>query len=179
MRRATIPVLLAACALFAAPARAGTRHGPITFSGSCALAGTVSFDPPLSSAPQEGSAFATALGSCTGTLAGRRGRTRTLDGARARYVAWNRGLTSCGQGSATGGGYLVLRGRKLRFRLTETRITGAAALHLDGARGGSAEGTATIAQEEDPAEIAQRCATTGLRSARVDIRLQTSPAISG
>jgi hypothetical protein len=59
------------------------------------------------------------------------------------------------------------------------RATGAAALHLDGARGGSAEGTAAVSQDENPAEIALACAGSGLRGAKLDIDLQTSPSISG
>jgi hypothetical protein len=94
-------------------------------------------------------------------------------------VASNEGPTSCEEGVATGAGYLKLRGRKLHFRLTETRATGAAALHLDGARGGSAGGTAAVSQDEDPAAIALACAGPGLRGTRIDIHLQTSPSIRG
>jgi hypothetical protein len=165
MRRFAIPLLAALAALSAAPAQAGRHHRTTTFTGSCHFAGTVTFRPPLTNTPRQGSGFARARGTC--------------NGRPARYVAWNSGVVSCGQGSATGAGYLLFgHGRRLRFRLTEQRVTGAAALHLEGARGGTADGVAAISQSEDPVAIAQACLGAGLSRAKVDIDL-TASAISG
>ena len=125
----------------------------------------VRFDPPLTRVPRTGRGFALAEGTC--------------NGRPARYVAWNEGTVSCSEGAAAGGGSLVIRRRRLRFRLTETRVTGAATLRLEGVRGGSAVGTANISAQENPAEIAVKCAGPGLSRAAVDINISTTPSISG
>lgn len=165
MKRIAIPLLILLAAVAAAPAEAGRHHRKTTLSGSCHFAGSVAFPPPLTTTPRQGSGFATARGTC--------------NGRPAAYVAWNSGQVSCSQGSASGGGYLRLRhGRKLRFRLTEQRATGASSLHLEGVRGGTAEGIAAISPEEDPGAIAQACTGGGLRTAKIEIDLQTSPSIS-
>ncbi len=120
-----------------------------------------------------------AAGRCSGRFTNERGRVKELDGAHARYVARNRGDISCAGGTARGRGFLEIRDEKLRFRLTETRAAGAAALDLEGAHGGSATGEARVSEEEDPAEIAEKCSTSGLRRTGVNIDLTTRPAISG
>jgi len=165
MKRIALALLVGAAALGAAPAEAGKRHGSATFSGSCSFSGSVTFEPPLTGTPRQGRGFATAHGRC--------------NGRPATYVAFNEGLVSCQEGIAQGGGYLKIRGRRLRFRLTETRAAAAAALHIEGRRSGSAEGSARVSEEEDPADIAAKCLGSGLRSAEVDIDLTTTSPLRG
>jgi hypothetical protein len=171
---ATVSAMLAC----AAPAAAKPR-GPVTFSGSCALSGTVVQDPPMTAVPSPGRAFAAATGTCSGTLTDRRGRTRELTDAPARYAASAAGVVGCGGGSAEGSGVLALRGRRIGFAFSEVRGPGFAAVRLEGARGGSAAGQATASADEDPAAIAAACAGPGLRSVGIDITLATTPSISG
>jgi hypothetical protein len=150
-----------------------------TFSGQCHFEGVVRFSPPITTQPQPARGSAHAAGPCSGIFIDRRGRSHELDGDRVTYVAANRGeAMSCGGGTAEGGGYLRYRGSTLRFTLTEARGPGAALLVLKGARGGEATGEASVSQEEDPMQIAERCMGAGLRSVRIAIDLQ-SPGISG
>jgi hypothetical protein len=158
---------------------AGNRHGPITFEGSCELSGLLRQSPPITNVPQPGSASARARGTCSGTLTGSRGVVRELDAARSRYLARASGSVSCGGGSAAGSGVLRIAGRKIRFEFSEVRGPGTAAVQLKGKGGGSATGTANVSADEDPVEIAQKCSGDGLSSAHIDIKLATTPAISG
>ena len=158
---------------------AGNKHGPITFEGSCELSGVLTQSPPITNLPQPGDATARAEGTCTGTLTGSRGVVRELDAARSRYFARASGSMSCGGGSAEGSGVLRIAGRRIRFAFSEVRGPGVAAVTLEGRAGGSATGAAHISQDEDPADIAAKCGGDGLRSAHIDINLQTTPAISG
>ena len=179
--RATIAICMAT-GLCAAPASAlanGHEGETSTFQGTCQFSGTVRFDPPLTNTPRPVEGQARADGPCFGTFTDEDGETRVLDGDRVKYVASNSGpLTSCGSGVATGGGFLKYRGDRLEFRLTETRGAAVAVLALEGEEGGGATADARASEEEDPAEIAERCAGPGLRSAGVEIDL-VSPSISG
>jgi hypothetical protein len=170
-----LPIL--ALAATAGPAQAA--KGPSSFEGTCDFSGLLRQSPPLTNLPQPGEATARAAGSCTGTLTGPRGRVRELHASSAGYFARAQGTTSCGGGSATGAGFIRLRGRRIRFQFSETRGPGTAAIQLTGSAGGSAAGTANVSPDENPAEIAQKCGGEGLREARIDIHLATTPAISG
>jgi hypothetical protein len=174
-----ISVLIALSLLAAAPAAGGHGSKANTFSGSCHFEGVVQFTPPLTNSERPTRGFARAAGPCEGTFTDRRGGTHTLDGDRMTYVASNRGSMSCalGQG-ATGDGYLGYRGRKLRFELTENRVGAVAQLTLRGRKGGGGNGTANVSQDEDPAEIAQKCMGSGLEQVRIEGNLET-PGISG
>jgi hypothetical protein len=179
MKRLATLGCVTATILASAPTAAADGSKASTFSGSCSFHALVRFQPPLTNTPQQGQGSATGPGTCDGTLTDKRGRTRQLSGEPAEWVAADSGLVSCSEESATGGGYIAIAGRKLRFRLTETRASGAAELHLDGSAGGSADGTATLSSQEDPVQIAQACAGSGLAQALVDIQIQTTPSISG
>jgi hypothetical protein len=172
-------VALAVLMVATASAVAGNRHGPITFEGTCELSGLLRQSPPITNVPQPGSATARARGTCSGTLTGSRGVVRELDSARSRYFARASGSVSCGGGSAEGSGVLLIAGRKIQFEFSEVRGPGTAAVQLKGRTGGSAAGTANVSADEDPAEIAQKCGGEGLSSAHIDIKLATTPAISG
>jgi hypothetical protein len=177
MRR--ISTLMAIGLLAAAPAADGKGAKASTFSGDCHFEGMVRFTPPITNEPQPARGSARAAGPCKGTFTDRRGRTHELDGDRVTYVASNSADDmSCGGGVAEGGGYLRYLGHKLNFALTETRATGVALLELRGAGGGDATGEARISEDEDPVEIAQKCAGPGLDRAGLVIDLQ-SPGISG
>jgi hypothetical protein len=136
-----------------------------TFQGTCQFSGKLRQNPGLTNAPQPGRAVARARGTC--------------DGARATYVARASGTLSCGGGTAEGSGLLRVRGERIRFRFSETRGPGTAAIRLEGAAGGSAAGEARASETEDPVEIAQRCGGAGVRSVRIHIDLATTPSISG
>jgi hypothetical protein len=164
-----------------APAAEGDRgHGKAsTFEGTCEFSGVLRQSPPLTNVPQPGRATAGALGTCTGTLTDERGRVSQLTAARSSYFASARGTLSCGGGTAAGSGFMRVGRETIRFRFSEVRGPGAAAIRLDGEAGGSAAGAATVSEDEDPVEIAEKCSGEGLRQARIDIAIGTTPAISG
>jgi hypothetical protein len=177
MRRFAVPAVTVLLLVCAAPTGAAERTD--TFAGTCALSGEVVHDPPITSLPAPGEAAAEATGTCSGTLTDRHGHARELENAHASYAAHAAGTIGCVGGSATGAGVLRIRGARIAFAFSEVRGPGAAALHLEGADGGSATGVATASASEDPAAIAAACAGPGLRSVRVDLSLATTPAISG
>jgi hypothetical protein len=155
------------------------RGSTETFAGTCEFTGTLRQNPPLTNTPRPGRATAIAIGRCSGTLTDSKGRTRQLDDARAAYAAQAEGTTSCAGGTAEGAGFILLRGERIEFRFSEVRGPGAGAIRLDGARGGSAAGTARVREDEDPVRIAQECSGSGLRQVGIRIDLATTPAISG
>jgi hypothetical protein len=136
-----------------------------TFQGTCQFSGKLRQNPGLTNTPQAGKAVARAHGSC--------------NGMRASYFARARGTVSCGGGSAEGSGSIRLQGERIRFRFSEVRGPGSAAVRLEGANGGSAAGEARASETEDPVEIAQKCGGTGVRAVRIHIDLATTPSISG
>jgi hypothetical protein len=143
----------------------GDGGGADTFEGTCQFSGKLRHKPPIMNAPQTGGATARARGLC--------------NGEPARYFARAEGTLSCGGGTATGAGVLRLRGERIRFGFSEVRGPGAAAIRLEGAEGGSAAGEARVDEDEDPAEIAEKCGGDGLRVVRIHIDLATTPSISG
>lgn len=174
-----ISTLIALGLLVAAPAAESHGRNANTFTGSCHFDGVVRFSPPLTNSERPTRGSAVGSGPCEGTFTDRRGRSYTLDGDPVTYVASNRGSMSCalGQG-AVGGGYLRYRGHKLFFTLTENRIGAVAQLTLRGRAGGGGSGMANVSQEENPVEIAQKCAGPGLDEVRIAVELDT-PGISG
>jgi hypothetical protein len=160
-------VVAAAAAIVAPGAEAGGggERSTETFEGTCQFSGTVRQHPPLTNTPRPGRAWAVATGTC--------------NGVRAAYFAHAQGTTSCGAGTATGAGFLRIRGARIDFRFSEVRGPGAAAIRLEGARGGGAAGTARVHESEDPVRIAEACGGQGLRQVRIRIDLATTPAIAG
>lgn len=160
----------------AGPAAAG--DGKDTFEGSCDFPVTVTFDPPLASSARRTHATADGVGRCSGTWITGTGKRRTLDQARVVYHAESDGEQSCAasQGAA-GKGFLRYRDHKLKFRFSEDRVATTAQVRLEGRRGGAFDATAN--SEGDPAEVVQKCASTGLRKATATITGSTDPAISG
>src|SRR5918992_1231188 len=123
----------------------------------------------LPAAPAPGEARARAKGPCSGTWTDARGRVHELDGDAVTYVARAEGTVSCEGGSATGSGFLRYRGDRLEFDFSEVRGPGAAAISLQGEDGGGAGGAAAVSEDEDPAEIAEKCGGEGVR--QVGIRI--------
>jgi hypothetical protein len=168
----TILVFAAAAALAAGGGRTET------FDGTCHMTGLLRQAPPITNTPQEGRASVRTRGTCSGTLTDARGRTHELSDAPARYAARAAGTVSCGGGTAEGQGYLQIAGRRIRFLFSEVRGPGVAAVNLQGRAGGSATGTAHVAADENPVDIAQKCAGPGLRTVHIELDLVT-PGISG
>ena len=165
--------------VLAAPAAATGARDSATFTGTCELSGVVLFHPALTNNPAPVRQFARATGACSGTLVDDDGDVRVLTADRATYRARARGVGSCGAGSTQGEGVLRVGGEKIHFRFFEGRATAVAAIRLEGRDGGSATGEAHASEEEDPVEIAERCAGKGVHRAHADISLATTPAISG
>jgi hypothetical protein len=169
----TILMIAAATALAAGGGRIET------FDGTCHMDGLLRQSPPITNTPQEGRASARTRGTCSGTLTDARGRDHELTDAPASYAARAGGTMSCGGGTAEGQGYIQIAGRRIRFLFSEVRGPGVAAVNLQGRAGGSATGTAHVAADENPVDIAQKCSGSGLRTAHIELDLATTPAISG
>ena len=161
------------------PAGAAGR-GYDTFRGSCEFPATVRFDPPLTGSTQQVHATAHGRGTCTGTWVTASGRRRTLDGAPVVYHAEADGRQSCSGSEGTSGpGYLRWGRRKISFTFFEMRVGVYTPIRLEGKRGGVFEGRADPNEEQDPVELLEKCASSGLDEALVVIRGSTAPRISG
>ena len=178
-RRSRVLLLAAGTALVALGGTSASASArPLTFAGKCQLTGTVTFTPSLKDTPGYVKQRVRASGTCSGRLTGRRGRTHVLNGAPVRYAATEGGGgLSCGAGTDTGAGTLRFRRGPLHFTVVEKRVGPLAMLALTGARGGSANATATATG--NPATIAERCAGAGLKQASLSGSLSTDPSITG
>jgi hypothetical protein len=143
----------------------------VTFDGSCQFALVVTYSPPLTNTDAPGSAVAKGDGTCSGTLTDARGASRTLEDAIVRYQVTASGTGSCAAGASSGPGSLRFGRHALRFTFSETRAPGAAVIHLIGGAGGDGDAVAAVSSEEDPAQLLEACAGSGLRSVRVDLSL--------
>ncbi len=142
------------------------------------MSGVIRHQPAMTMQPAPTKVRGSFTGVCSGKLTDRRGRTRQVKEALARYEARGAGELSCLGGTAPGTGRLIFeRGPQIGFRLTERRTPGLAVVTLRGAARGSATVRGT-ARSEDLAEINQRCNGSGLRLLRGDAHI-TSPGISG
>jgi hypothetical protein len=178
-RRALAATSLAAALLAALPVAASAGNGSTqTFAGSCSFSGTVVFHPPLTNATQSFRQVADLVGTCTGTYTTKEGGTPLKD-EPVVYHATSSGEGSCAGDTATGAGYLEIRGRKLRFGLRENRVAAASLITLDGEGGGSFDGVAQPNGGDDPGTILEECNGAGLRSSAVGLHGQTSSPISG
>jgi hypothetical protein len=165
---------------FAVPtlASATVSHG-LTFDGQCQFAGTSSFSSPVTLSPSPARDDVAAAGTCSGTLTEPGGRTTTLSNSPVQYRATESGANeSCELNpNAAGTGELIFGAGRLRFRVTENRVSGQAALSYTGRSGGSAQGVANVTS--DPTDLLEQCAAAGLSSAAVDIVFETTTAITG
>jgi hypothetical protein len=68
---------------------------------------------------------------------------------------------------------------QIKFTISETRAGPVVTATAQGAAGGSAAGEGNISPSADPVAIAQACAAAGLKQAPIDIRIATTPSMSG
>jgi hypothetical protein len=180
MRRAFLATAIcAAGAGLITTGATGAAPRAASFDGSCDFSGTVVFTPAMTNDVQPTAQHAVAPGTCTGAFVDRRGRSHSLDGARARYAASSSGeLVSCGGGIAHGIGTLSFRFGKIRFSMIERRAAALATLRLKGARSGAATLLAAPPPESGPSAV-QQCGGSGLKKVRIDGHLETSPPLAG
>ena len=184
MKRTAISLAVVAAALPVSQAALADDRGSkgkkaSAFAGVCQFSGELRQRPPLTNTPAAGEASAHARGRCSGTLTDARGRVRELDRERATYFASAAGELSCAGGTATGRGFMQIRGERIDFRFSEVRGPGAGVIRLEGEESGSAAGEARASADEDPAEIVEKCGGEGLRRVEIDIDIATTPEISG
>jgi hypothetical protein len=155
-------VLIAAVVLTLSPAAAHAS----SFSGSCALSGTVLFSPPMTTTPQSISQSADATGTC--------------NGKPARYRASSSGdNVSCAFGLDTGSGVLRIGRSRIAFTMSEYRGGATPLIHLTGRRGGEAWMAVTPSQDSDPLAAVQACNGAGLEAFALDAHLQTTEPLRG
>jgi polyvinyl alcohol dehydrogenase (cytochrome) len=154
--------------------------GASTFSGNCQLSGSVSFDPGMTNTPQSINQTARASGTCSGTFTDPSGQAHQLSGAPVTYSATEQATNStCGAGTDTGAGSLQFPDGKITFTISETRAGPVVTATAQGTKGGSAAAEGNISPAANPVTIAQECAGAGLDQAPIDIRITTTPSISG
>lgn len=158
---------------------AAADRGPNTFSGSCKGSGTAVWDPPLTNTLQAGAQRVDAKGTCSGTFTSRNGRVHQLNNAPVSWQTTEYSTSaSCGVGTASGNGKIVLQYGTIRFTISETTAGPLAAFTLTGSAGGSAAGQANISPNADPVAILKACGGAGLTNAPTDIQMTTTPSIS-
>lgn len=161
-------------------ARPKQRAHPSTFSGSCQLSGSVVFQPALTNSPQPVDQHAHASGACSGTFTDGMGRTHQFSAAPVTYDATEHASSaSCAAGTDTGGGTVQFPYGTLSFSISETRAGPVVTAKAEGSNGGSAIGQGNVSSSDSPVAIAQACGGLGLAQAPIDIRLSTTPSISG
>ena len=181
MRAAALALgIVLICAGHASAHRAAPNHAANTFSGSCTLSGTSTFDPPLTNTQQAGTQQVQATGTCSGTFTGRHGPARRLNNAPVSWqtMEYTSGA-SCASGTLSGTGKITFRYGTISFAISENTVGPGAAFTLKGAKGGSAAGQANISPTADPVALTEACAGTGIAEAPVDIQTTTTPSISG
>src|SRR3954468_1617446 len=138
-RRFSAVAAVCAAAVLAVPTATGAAHNRAsTFDGSCDIAVTVTFDPPLTNTPQDIDQTVRGTGLCTGTFVDRGGRTHQLSNAPIGYRSFSHAETaSCLAGLNMGSGVLTFPYGKLRFAFTERRATAVPTLEYTGLAGGS------------------------------------------
>jgi hypothetical protein len=171
-------VVTSAAALVTVPALAAATPA-LSFAGNCQMSGVVRFDPAMTNTPQQGRVDGQATGSCTGTLTGPNGQSQSVSGETVDATVQSQGLESCEAGQAAGTGFLDFSGRRLYFTYDELRTGPAFTFTINGARSGSASLMGNVSPSANPVAIAQACGSTGLTQAPVDVRISTTPAISG
>jgi hypothetical protein len=163
-----------------ADARAQHRLKPESFDGICEFSGSVTFTPPMTSAPQPIAQYANAPGQCSGTFTDRFGRQHQLSNASAAYRAESSGdLVSCAFGLASGTGTLAVAGGEIAFSMNEYRGGATPIIRLTGKPGGEGWMPVTPSQSSDPAAAVQACNGAGLDHFDLDAHLQTIGAIAG
>jgi polyvinyl alcohol dehydrogenase (cytochrome) len=151
-----------------------------TFSGSCQLTGSVTFQPPLTNNPQSVRQHAHATGACSGTFTDRAGATHQLSSAPVTYRATElANNATCGAGTDTGSGVLQFAYGEIKFSISETRAGPVVTATAQGTQGGSAAAEGNVSPSQKPVTVLQACASTGLAQAPIDIRVTTTPSISG
>ncbi len=156
------------------------QDGASTFAGNCQLSGSVSFQPALTVSPQSVSQTAIASGTCSGTFTDRGGHAHAVSGTPATYRAVEHATSAtCQAGTDIGTGSLGFPWGDVAFAISETRAGPLVSATANGAAGGSALGEGNISPSANPVTIAQACSGTGLSQAPIDIRLSTTPSMSG
>ena len=167
---------LAAAAAVLAPATAmGAKLD--SFSGSCQFRGTNTFSPPATNERQILDVRYDGPGECTGALNG-----RAISGAPARLVDALRADGSCLRAKTVRpGGARIVFGDGTTIRTTEEFdfVGTEGEIAWKGRRSGSASGHGTFVTDRTPPDVAAKCATTGVKSAPLDVSLTTdSPLVS-
>ncbi len=152
-------------------------HPTRSFDGSCDFSGTVVFDPPLTNFERATRQRATAVGRCSGKFTTVNGHKHQLDHERVLYRATSSGDLSCASSTAKGAGTLEYEGHKLRFRLSEDRVTAGGTLGLAGKAGGAFE--AALEPTGDLATTVRKCSGKGLPQTDVKFSGSSTPTISG
>jgi hypothetical protein len=161
--------------VLSAPSAGASPH---SFSGSCAVQGTVAFDPPVTLSEQQLDVVYGARGTCSGTLDG-----RSVAGAPVALDHAGTSIGSCLEASTTqpGGGAITFDDGPVLPYSFDFRAIGTEVLFtFSGSRSGDAVGRGTFLTSRTPLDAGPACAGAGDATLPMDLELQTtSPLVSG
>jgi hypothetical protein len=156
-----------------------TAPGASTFSGTCSLAGSATFSPRLTLRPQTVEQHVRAPGACSGTLVDTSGARHALSSAPVTFTERATAKhASCAYGIAEGRGALEFRYGTIAGPFSETRLGPAVVVTLRGDAGGSATAMAAVSPSQNPVNILQQCAGSGLQHVPISA-VAVSTGISG
>lgn len=180
-RRSVTTGALAALLLAAVPAASAAPPDRVeTFTGSCRSQAVVNMDPPMTGELRETQVdIASQWATCTGRVeAG--GHVYNVVEAPTVGELHGSGPSSCQFSATQGWGRFTIANRwRIDFTYDEPRLGPVGLLPYTGVAGGSALDVASLSSEEDSADIVQRCGAEGVPSVLVDVKIETTPSISG
>jgi len=151
--------------------------GETSFSGSCSLQGTVTFDPPAGDVPQPLAYSYDATGTCTGTLDG---RTVNAIPVTVHHAGHSEGGCIQAQTTDVGTGAVTFAsGESIDYTVDFTTDLTTVSFTIYGARSGIAPGSATFVTSRTAPDISAQCATQSVQTAAMDASLSTqTPLVS-
>lgn len=151
-----------------------------TFTGTCQSQAVVNMDPPMSGELRETQVdIASRWAKCTGTIDADGHVFNVVDAPTVGELHGS-GPSSCELSATQGWGRFTIANRwRIDFTYVEPRLGPVGLLRYSGIAGGSAIDVARLSDEEDSADIVQRCSGEGVPSVVVDVSIETTPSISG
>lgn len=155
----------------------GPAPGTHSFSGSCSISGTDTFDPPASNTPQDLHVSYDATGTCSGSLDGHQ-----LSNAPVSWHSEGYSYGTCAQANTTQPGTASMtfpNGASIQSTFDFSSLLTQINMSYYGVRSGFAAGQATFLTPRTGPDAVINCAGPGDRRVPMDLTLSTdSPLVS-